>query len=83
METIPQRELRNRSGEILRAAEAGQQFTITVDGRPVAILGPLRRRQWVPRAEIEKILATPTDESMLDDIKAFDSSGPRDPWAGT
>ncbi|MGH2702487.1 MAG: type II toxin-antitoxin system Phd/YefM family antitoxin [Actinomycetota bacterium] len=81
MKIIPQRELRNQSGEVLRAAEAGEQFTITVDGRPVAILGPLRKRQWVPRAEIERILATPTDESVLDDIKGFDNFGPRDPWA--
>lgn len=82
MKTIPQRELRNRSGEILRAVEAGEHFTITVDGRPVAILGPLSKRRWVPRTEIERILSTPTDESVLDDIKAFDRSGPRDPWAG-
>ncbi|HZK50874.1 MAG TPA: type II toxin-antitoxin system prevent-host-death family antitoxin [Actinomycetota bacterium] len=81
MRTIPQRELRNSSGEILRAAERGEQFTITVDGRPVAVLGPVRKRHWIPRAEIERIFATPTDESMLEDIKAFDTTGPRDPWA--
>jgi len=39
-QTIPQRELRNHVGEILRDAEAGTEFTITVRGRPVARLGP-------------------------------------------
>lgn len=80
MRTIPQRELRNSSGEILRAAERGEQFTITVDGRPVALLGPLRKRNWVPRAIVEEIFDSPTDESLLDDVKTFDNSEPRDPW---
>jgi prevent-host-death family protein len=56
MKTIPQRDLRNRSGEILREAERGEQITITVEGRPVAVLGPLPRRQWLPRAEFARIL---------------------------
>ena len=32
---------------VLRRAEAGEEFTITVAGRPVAQLGPARRRLWV------------------------------------
>lgn len=39
--TIPQRELRNNVSAVLREAEAGTWFTITVRGRPVATLGPL------------------------------------------
>jgi prevent-host-death family protein len=39
--TIAQRELRNKIGEILREAEAGTEFTITVRGGPVAMLGPM------------------------------------------
>jgi len=39
--TIPQRELRNQIGDVLRRAESGERFTITVGGRPVAELGPL------------------------------------------
>ena len=38
MATIPQRELRNHVGDVLRRAEAGERLTITVDGRPVAEL---------------------------------------------
>jgi prevent-host-death family protein len=80
MATIPQRELRNNSAAILRAAEAGEIFTVTVGGRPVATLGPYRRRQWVPGREVADLLATPTDETWLDDVRAADTSAPSDPW---
>jgi antitoxin (DNA-binding transcriptional repressor) of toxin-antitoxin stability system len=79
--TIPQRELRTDSGAILRRAEAGETFTIAVDGLPVATLGPHRRRQWVPREEVERIFATPTDPTVLDDIRAGGRSDElHDPW---
>jgi prevent-host-death family protein len=39
-ETIPQRQLRNDSGEILRRVEAGESFVITRNGKPVADLVP-------------------------------------------
>ena len=38
--TIPQRELRNRSGEILRRVQAGETFLVTTRGEPVAVLSP-------------------------------------------
>jgi prevent-host-death family protein len=38
--TIPQRELRNNVSAVLREAQAGTHFTITVRGRPVARLVP-------------------------------------------
>jgi prevent-host-death family protein len=41
MATIPQKELRNHVGQVLRRAEAGERFTITVSRRPVAELGPV------------------------------------------
>ena len=83
MKTIPQRELRNHSGEILRQAESGEQFTITVEGRPVAVLGPYQRRQWVPKEEIMKILrAQAPDPTFFEDIQemggTLDDLG--DPW---
>jgi prevent-host-death family protein len=67
---IPHRELRNHSGEILRQAETGQQFTITVEGRPVAVLGPYVRRQWVPKAEAAACLeaAGAPDPSFRDEV---------------
>jgi len=41
--TIQQKQLRNEVGDVLRRAEAGEEFTITVAGRPVAQIVPLRR----------------------------------------
>ena len=83
MKTIPQRELRNQSGEILRQAEAGEQFTITVDGRPVAVLGPYQKRQWVPREELVKILnSLPPDPTFRDDVRELGGTleDLTDPW---
>lgn len=69
--TVPQRELRNRSGEILRRAEAGEQLTITVDGRPVAQLGPVPRRQWLKKVEYLAILqAGVHDPTFFADVSA-------------
>ncbi len=39
--TIPQRELRNDVSGVLRRVEAGEEFVVTVRGRPVAELRPL------------------------------------------
>lgn len=80
MKTIPQRALRNDSGAILRQAEAGERFVITVHGRPVAVLGPYDRRQWVPAAAVREMLATPTDPTLLDDLRALEPETVVDPW---
>ena len=42
---ITQRDLRNRSREIMDAVERGQAFTITRDGHRIGELIPLRRRR--------------------------------------
>ncbi len=49
---ISQRELRNDSGAILRAVEDGETFVVTRNGTPVAELHPLRRKAFVPSAEL-------------------------------
>ncbi|MGH3273966.1 MAG: hypothetical protein ACRDNZ_06515 [Streptosporangiaceae bacterium] len=49
---ITQRDLRNRSREIMDAVENGQAFTVTRDGHRIGELIPLRRRRrFVPRQE--------------------------------
>ena len=59
MVTIPQKELRNNVGSVLRRAEAGEELTITVAGRPVARLVPLERTQWVSGRDLAAVWATP------------------------
>ena len=73
MPVIPQKELRNNVADVLRRAEAGEEFTITVAGRPVAHLGPARRRQWVSGPELAKVWATPAPQSLEDDLDGFPS----------
>jgi prevent-host-death family protein len=43
MPTIGIFEAKTRLSEIVRKAEAGERFTITVRGRPVAEVGPARQ----------------------------------------
>jgi prevent-host-death family protein len=49
--TITQRELRNESGEIMRALDRGESFVVTRNGVPVGELTPIRRRRFVPPEE--------------------------------
>jgi len=85
--TIPQRELRNNVAAVLRSAEAGTEFTITVRGRPVARLGPaVRPRERsldVDRDTFRAILAaTPVDDGFARDIAAVraEEEPDGDPW---
>jgi prevent-host-death family protein len=68
MTTIPQKELRNHVGEVLRRAEAGEHITITVSGRPVAQLGPVRARQWVPNSRLADLWSAPPDPTLDQDL---------------
>lgn len=44
---ITQRELRNNSGEIMRAVDRGESFVVTRNGVAVGELVPLRQRKFV------------------------------------
>ncbi len=68
MTVIAQRQLRNEVSAILRRAEAGERFTVTVDGRPVAELAPL---------------ASPARPVTLDALRRALADVPADPeWLG-
>ena len=68
--TIPQRELRNNVGAVLREVEAGGSVRVTVRGRPVADLIPVRRgRRMVPRSVLEDIVRdAPLDRDFRRDV---------------
>ncbi len=85
MAIVPQRELRNNVGDVLRRAENGELFTITVAGRPVAQLGPpARRGRAASFRELDTILAsTPVDACWVDDLarsRDDDRAAAREPW---
>ena len=44
---ISQRELRNASGDIMRALDRGEAFIVTRSGVPVGELSPIRSRRFV------------------------------------
>lgn len=64
------RELRNNTRALLERVEAGEVVTITVDGRPVALLAPLERRpRWLGRDEfVRRIGAHQADARLADEI---------------
>jgi prevent-host-death family protein len=80
MATIPQKELRNQVGEVLRRAEAGEEITITVSGRAVAQLGPVRSRQWVNGSVLAELAALGPDPTLMEEIETFEGEL-ADPWA--
>jgi len=71
MVTLPQTELRNNVGEVLRRAEGGEQFIITVAGRPVAELGPASRRCWVGGRALTAVFDTPPPQTLAGDLQQF------------
>jgi len=66
--TIPQKELRNNVADVLRRAEAGEEFTITVSGRPVAQLGPAAKRRWVGPVALARVFQTPAPRTFGEDL---------------
>lgn len=71
MAEVASRELRNSTRSLLDRVESGETLTITVDGRPTAILAPIGRRpRWVPRGEfVTTVLAHQADPGLADDIE--------------
>jgi antitoxin (DNA-binding transcriptional repressor) of toxin-antitoxin stability system len=80
MRQISQRELRNESGQIMRALEAGESFIVTRGGAPVGELVPLRRRRDARLATVVEIFrgAPRVDYKRLrKDIDAVADPDPR------
>jgi prevent-host-death family protein len=83
---IAQRELRNEVSAVLRRAEQGERFTITVGGRPVAQLGPLAntRKPAAPDRLAAVLAGTPIDTAWaveLRELRDADAAAAPDPWA--
>ncbi|MBI2684187.1 MAG: type II toxin-antitoxin system prevent-host-death family antitoxin [Actinobacteria bacterium] len=83
--TIPLRDLRNRTSEVLRRAEAGEEITITVAGRPVARPGPIPHRQtWLSRDRFHAVFGqTHLDyDRFMADVRPVDREriGDDDRW---
>lgn len=73
MTEVASRELRNATRALLDRVTAGETITITVDGRPAAVLGPVERRpRWISRQEfLEKVRRHPADRGLLDELSSM------------
>jgi prevent-host-death family protein len=74
MATIPQKELRNQVSEVLRRVEAGETLTVTVAGREVAELSPLRRHRWVSGVPLERVWRGSAPQDFERDVAVIDAS---------
>lgn len=67
---ITHEQLSDDLDEVLRRAESGERMTVTVDGRPVAQLGPVsRRRQWVRSDDLDSIWRSPAPKTLACDLE--------------
>jgi prevent-host-death family protein len=79
-EEVGLREMRQNASELVRRAEAGERLTVTVAGRPAAVLGPVTPRRWRQWDEIADLFRTPVDAGLAADLDRLDTR-PHDPWA--
>ena len=83
---LPQRTLRNDISRVLREAEEGERFEITVNGRVVAELGPPRSQprgtDWqTAHAFIKRARERhANDTTFWSDIGGRPAEIPEDPW---
>ena len=74
MTEVGSRDLRNDTAGVLRRVQAGEDITITVKGRPVAVLIAVqpRRRRWLPKAEfLARLRRAQADPGLRDDLAAL------------
>ena len=79
MATVPSRELRNNTRQLVDRVAEGEHVTITVSGVPVATLVPSQRRgRWMPRnsfvSMIESCQADAALRSDLDEMLGDEST---------
>jgi prevent-host-death family protein len=71
MPEVASRELRNDTAGVLRRVQAGEDITITVKGRPVALLAAAEppRRRWLAKTEfLARLHRAQADPGLRDDL---------------
>ncbi len=77
MESVGLRELRQNASEIVRRVEAGA--TVTVSGRPAAVLRSATARSWRRYEDIADLFSGPDDPQWERDRVLLDDT-PVNPW---
>lgn len=80
MDTIGVRELRQHASEILREVEAGQTKTVTLQGRPVAEIIPIKAATWTTWDRISRVFGSPTDPTWEAERRIALADELTDPW---
>lgn len=73
-------DLRQRASDVVRRVENGEEFVVTVSGRPAARLVPIERRTWVSGSDLDDILAGAVSWGPRDRGNDLLDESPRDPW---
>jgi len=74
MTEVASRELRNETASVLRRASSGEDITITVNGKAVALLTslPQRSSRWLGRDELlRRIRTAQADPGLRADLMAL------------
>lgn len=74
MSEVASRELRNDTAGVLRRVRAGENVTITVSGRAVAVLTAVQpqRRRWLNKTEfLTRLRRAQADPGLRDDLAAL------------
>ena len=79
MSEVGLREMRQNASDLVRRAQAGERVTITVAGRPAAVLGPVSPRTWRQWDELAGIFEQPTDPGWAGDRDLLNGDVV-DPW---
>lgn len=85
MSQVGIRELKQNASEVVARAESGEVIDITLRGRPVARISPLRpaKQQWVAAEDLGAALDAvgPDDSGWLDEHhRSRDDDPIVDPW---
>ncbi|TAM66128.1 MAG: type II toxin-antitoxin system prevent-host-death family antitoxin [Microbacteriaceae bacterium] len=70
MVNVSARDLRNHTAEVLRTVESGERVIITSYGVPAAEVVPVSaaKRAGIRRADLLRILSTPADAGLREDL---------------
>lgn len=79
MGTVGLRELRQDASGLVRRAQAGEEITITISGRPSARLVPSGPAQWCSWDHISSLFDGPADGEWGELRQLLDGSV-ADPW---
>jgi prevent-host-death family protein len=73
MSNVAARELRNETRSVLERVEHGEPVTITVGGRPVATLEPIKTRgEFTSRADfIRTVVERQADPALAADLRSL------------